>query len=315
VTLDELRAAAERLRGISVRTPLVPLRSEEPAPSLWLKVETHQPVGSFKIRGVYNAVAQLDPRARERGISTVSAGNTAQALAWCGRKLGVPARSVMPDTAPRTKIDAMRRLGGEPVLVPVAEVFRYLTERLFEREPYAFVHPWTDRNLHVGHGTLALEILEDLPEVETVYVPVGGGGLLGGVGSALRELAPRVRIVAVEPEGCAALHASLAAGHPMRVPCKTMCDGVAVPYITDEMFPVLRELVDEMRLVSERSVRRTIRRLALRDRLVVEGAGALALAAALEDGRRTNAVCMVTGGSIDTPALVEILSDESLELD
>ncbi len=316
-TLDEFRGAARRLRGVCVRTPLVPLASEEPEPHFWLKVETHQPVGSFKIRGVYNAVAQLNPLRRKRGISTVSAGNTAQALAWCGRKLGVPARSIMPDTAPRTKIDAMRRYGGEPVLVPVAEVFRYLGERLFEGEPYAFVHPWTDRNVRIGHGTLALEILDDLPGTEAVYVPVGGGGLLGGVGRALRLLAPRARIIAVEPEGCAALHASLEAGRPMRVPCQTMCDGVAVPYITDEMFPLLRDVADETRLVSERSVRRTIRRLALRDRLVVEGAGALAVAAALEDERapRGRTVCLVTGGSIDTATLVDILNDETLSLD
>ena len=316
-TLDEFRVAARRLRGVCVRTPLVPLATDRPEPGPWLKVETHQPVGSFKIRGVYNAVAQLNPARRKRGISTVSAGNTAQALAWCGAKLGVPARSIMPDTAPRTKVDAMRRYGGEPVLVPVAEVFRYLGERLFEGEPYAFVHPWTDRNVRIGHGTMALEIVEDLPGVEAVYVPVGGGGLLGGVGSALRLLAPKVRIVAVEPEGCAALHASIEAGRPMRVPCQTMCDGVAVPYITDEMFPLLRDVVDEMRLVSETSVRRTIRRLALCQRLVVEGAGALALAAALEDPATPTrrSVCLVTGGSIDTATLVDVLTDDSLALD
>jgi len=313
-TLDEFRAAAERLRGVCVRTPLVPLHEDEPRPRLWLKVETHQPVGSFKLRGVYNAVAQLDPAARGRGLSTVSAGNTAQALAWCGLELGVPARSRMPDTAPQTKIDAVRRYGGEPVLVPAAELFRFLAERGWEHEPYAFIHPWIDRDLRIGHGTMALEILADLPEVEAVYVPVGGGGLIAGVGTALKLLAPRVRVVAVEPTTCAALHASLEAGRPARVACKTMCDGVAVPYITDEMFPILREVVDDVRLVPEAAVRASIRRLALRDRLVVEGAGALALAAALADPAAPagRTVCLVTGGSIDTATLVDILNDDSL---
>jgi len=313
-TLDEFRAAAERLCGVCVRTPLVPLHEDEPQPRLWLKVETHQPVGSFKIRGVYNAVSRLDPAARNRGLSTVSAGNTAQALAWCGRKFGVPARSRMPDTAPQTKIAAVRRYGGEPVLVPAAELFRFLAERGWEREPYAFVHPWTDHDLRIGHGTIALEILDDLPGVEAVYVPVGGGGLIAGVGTAVKLLAPRVRVVAVEPAGCAALHASLEAGHPARVECKTMCDGVAVPYITEEMFPVLREVVDEVRLVPELAVRASIRRLVLRDRLVVEGAGALAVAAALADPAAPpgRTVCLVTGGSIDTATLIDILTDESL---
>ncbi|MEE9295151.1 MAG: pyridoxal-phosphate dependent enzyme, partial [Phycisphaerae bacterium] len=115
---------------------------------------------------------------RARGLSTVSAGNTAQALAWCGRYFGVPTRSIMPDTAPRTKIDAVRNYGGEPVLVPMAEVFRFLKERLWEREPYAFIHPWTNHDVMIGHGTIGLEIVADLPEVDTVFVPVGGGGLI-----------------------------------------------------------------------------------------------------------------------------------------
>jgi len=315
-TLDEFRAAAERLRGVSVRTPLVPLHEDEPQRRVWLKVETHQPIGSFKIRGVYNAVARLAPEARGRGLSTVSAGNTAQALAWCGLRFGVRARSLMPDTAPQTKIAAVLRHGGEPVLVPATELFRFLAERGWDREPYAFVHPWTDRDLRIGHGTIALEILDDLPGVEAVYVPVGGGGLIGGVGAALKLLAPSVRVVAVEPTGCAALHASLEAGRPARVECKTMCDGVAVPYITEEMFPVLREVVDEVRLVPDLAVRATIRRLALRDRLVVEAAGALAVAAALADPAAPpgRTVCLVTGGSIDTATLVDILTDESLAI-
>ncbi len=306
---EEIREAALRLRSVAVRTPLVPLHSSGEREDILLKLEIHQPVTSFKIRGVYNAVALFDPSERAKGLSTVSAGNTAQALAWCGRHFGVPARSVMPDSAPASKIDAVCRLGGEPVLLPVAEVFRYLKERLWEEEPYAFVHPWTNRDVMIGHGTIGFEIVADLPDVETVYVPVGGGGLLGGVGAALRSLRPGVRVVAVEPAGCPSLHESFRRGEPAEVECKTICDGVAVPYITEEMYPILRAVASDVVLVPEQAVRQTIRRLALGNRIVVEGSGALALAAALatpaEERGRT--VCLVTGGSISTELLLDIL--------
>lgn len=313
--IDEIRRAAERIGDVVVRTPLIPLHSFDGRSEILIKPETHQRVGSFKIRGVFNAVACATPEERCRGLSTVSAGNTAQALAWVGRHFGVPARSLMPDTASPTKIDAMRRYGGEPVLVPIAEVFRFLKERQWEREPYLFIHPWIDRNVIIGHGSMGLEIYDDLPDVDTVYVPVGGGGLISGVGSALKVLKPSVHIVAVEPEGCPSLHESFRQGRPASVECDTICDGVAVPYITDEAFPILREVVDEVVLVSEESVRATIRRLALHNHLIVEAAGALATAAALqtpaEDRGRT--VCVITGGSIDTDKLLEILSNHDGE--
>ncbi len=308
---EEFEAAAARLQGVAVRTPLVALHTFAEPANILLKLETLQPVTSFKVRGVYNAVARLDDDARRGGLSTVSAGNMAQALAWVARRFQVTARSLMPDTAPQIKIDAVRRYGGTPVLVPMEEVFLYLRKRLWEREPYAFVHPWTDRDVMIGHGTLALEVLADCPEVDSVFVPVGGGGLLGGVGSAIKAIRPGVRVVAVEPEQCAALHASLRAGAPTQVTCRTLCDGVAVPYITEEMFPLLRELVDEVVLVSERSVRRAVRQLALGNKLVAEPSGALALAAAqMQDpDRRGTSVCLITGGSIDAAALAAVLDE------
>lgn len=311
-TIEEFRAAAARLRGVTVRTPLVPLHDFEGRDDILLKPEIHQPVTSFKIRGVYNAVASMTAERRALGLSTVSAGNTAQALAWCGRHFGVPARSLMPAGAPTAKIEAVRAYGGEPVLVPVDELFRFLRERLWEDEPYAFVHPWTDRDVMIGHGSLALEIVEDLPGVDTVYVPVGGGGLAGGVGLALAALRAGARVVGVEPAGCPALHESFRQGRPARVECRTICDGVAVPYITDEMYPILRRVVDEVMLVSEETVRATIRRLALGNRMVVEGSAALSVAAALDTPvkRRGRAVCLITGGSIDVGKLVAILGRE-----
>ncbi len=313
-TLDAFQEARQRISSVARHTPLVPAHERFAAPDVYLKLETMQPVGSFKIRGIYNAVCVLSDAERAKGVSTVSAGNTAQALAWAATRFGVPSRSLMPDTAPKTKIDAVRAYGGEPVLVPVAEVFRFLKEHRWESEPYTFIHPWTNTDVLTGHGSLGLEILEDLPDVDSVFIPVGGGGLLTGVGAALKTKKPELRIFAVEPEGCPALHESLKAGRPVNVPCQTLCDGVAVPYITDEMFPRLRALVDEARLVSEERVRAVIRALALDNKLVVEGSGALALAAALAEApaERGRAVCIVTGGSIDAGKLAAILADESL---
>ena len=308
-----MHSAAAQLRGVAVHTPLVPLNDPGGRRDILLKPEILQPITSFKIRGVFNAVASLTPEGRARGLSTVSAGNTAQALAWCGRHFGVPARSIMPQTAPRTKVRVVESLGGQPLLVPTPEVFRFLREQLWQDEPYAFIHPWTNRNVLIGHASLGLEIAADLAEVAAVYVPVGGGGLIAGVGAAMRALCPRARVIAVEPEGCPALHASFRQGSPAAVECKTLCDGVAVPYITDEMFPLLRELVDDVLLVTEDEVRQTIRRLATSQRMIVEGSAALPVAAALASHQAAQgpAVCVVTGGSIDTDVLLEILGESA----
>ncbi len=313
-TIEEIRSAAQRLCDVVLHTPLVPLHSFDGRSDILLKLETHQAVTSFKIRGVFNAVVRLTGEQRASGLSTVSAGNTAQALAWVGRRLGVHTRSIMPDTAPPTKIDAVKRYGGEPILVPMSEVFRFLKEHLWEQEPYAFIHPWTNRDVMIGHGTIGQEIISDFPEVDSVYVPVGGGGLMGGLGSALKALKPTVRVVAVEPAGCPALHESLRQGKPVSVECNTMCDGVAVPYITEEVFPILRDLVDSVELVTEDAVKATIKRLALRNRIIVEGAAALPVAAALATPaeQRGKTVCVVTGGSIDTDKLTAILNDPAI---
>lgn len=309
-TKQEIESAAELLAPVLARLPLLPLGGAN-AEDIHIAPEVHQPGGCFKVRGVFHAVARMTPEERERGLSTVSAGNTAKALAWCGRHFGVSARSLMPDHAPRTKIEAMRALGGTPVLVPVEEVFAFMKGHLWEEQPYSFVHPWTDRRVMTGHGTLGFEIADALPDVDSVYVPVGGGGLLAGVGSALRARSPHVRIVAVEPEGCPSFHAAREAGQPVDVDCDTMCDGVAVPYTTAEMFPLLNRLADESHLVSEADVRAAIRRLALKNHIVAEGSGALAVAAALADPpeRRGRAVALVTGGSIDAATLAEVLAE------
>jgi threonine dehydratase len=311
--LDAIRKARERTRHVVRHTPLVPLHESFGVADVHLKLETQQPVGSFKLRGVFNAVSALSDEERARGLSTVSAGNTAQALAWSARHFGVAARSLMPETAPRSKIDAVRAYGGEPVLVPVAEIFRYLQNDGWQSEPYTFIHPWTNPYVMTGHGSLGLEILEDLDDVESVYVPVGGGGLMAGVGSAIKAVRAEVRVIAVEPEGCPAFYESVKAGRPVAVDCRTVCDGVAVPYMTDEMFPMLREITDDVRLVSEGVVKTMVRRLALDQKIVAEPSAALSVVAALEASPSVQgrSVAIVTGGSIDAGKLAAILTDET----
>jgi len=311
-SLKEFRAAANSFESLIVHTPLIPYRGGDNDAQILLKPEILQAVNSFKLRGVFNAVASLSREEKARGVSTVSAGNTAQALAWTARYFGISARSIMPETAPPPKIETVKAYGGIPVLIPVSEVFRYLREHLWEQEPYAFIHPWTNRQVMIGHGSLGLEIMDDAPDVDTVFIPVGGGGLLGGVGSAVKAINPAVRIYAVEPEGCPALRSAVDRGRPVTVECKTICDGVAVPYITDEMFPLLSELIDDVLLVPEHSVRAAIRSILLHNKMLAEPSGALALAAALQMSPtlRGKSVCLVTGGSIPIELLMEILQKD-----
>ena len=305
VMLEEVEAPARLLDGHISHTPLIDFGD-----GIFLKPEMLQPRGSFKIRSVFHSVVTLDDEDRARGLSTVSAGNTAKALAHVARHFGVTARAVMPETAPETKKQAVRALGGEPVLMPVCDVFDYFKSHGWEAEPYAFIHPWIERQMQVGHGTMGLEVIADCPDVETVFIPVGGGGLMGGVAGALKALKPSLRVVAVEPEGYPAFHASRQAGRPMSVDCKTMCDGVAVPYMTEEAFPLLNALADEAVLISEDDVRAAIRTLVMKTHLVAEGSAALALCAAMKmpAEERGVSVCLLTGGAIDQATLAEILS-------
>jgi threonine dehydratase len=311
-SLNEFKAAAKRLESIIVRTPLIPYRGREHADEILLKPEILQAVNSFKLRGVFNAVASLSGEEKARGVGTVSAGNTAQALAWSAKYFATSAHCIMPETAPLPKIEAVKAYGGVPVLIPKPEVFRFLKEHLWEKEAYAFIHPWTNRQVMTGHGSLGLEIMEDAPDVDTVFIPVGGGGLMGGVGSAIKAVDPTVRIFAVEPEGCPALRSAVDHGKPVTVDCKTICDGVAVPYITEEMFPLLNELIDDVILVPERSVRMAVRSLLLDNKMLSEPSGALALAAArkLPEAQRGKSVCLVTGGSISYDLMLEILQEK-----
>jgi threonine dehydratase len=307
-TIDVIRKTEDRLKGVVQRTPLIPFGPEDSG--VFLKSEVGQPTGSFKIRGVYNWAAGLSPDELRRGFSTFSAGNTALALAHCARVFGTTCRSIIPDYAPDVKVQALRQHGVETVLMPFEELANYILDAGWQSEPYAFLHPWAEPAMIAGHATIGLEIIADLPDVETVFVPVGGGALAGGVGSAVGKLNPGTRIVGVQTESCPSLAQSFHEGRPVWIePRPTICDGVAVPFTSDQLYPLLRETVDSMAVVSEAQVRAAIRVLAAESRVVSEGAGALALAAALDTPReeRGLSVCLVSGGNIQAQLLDEIL--------
>lgn len=305
--LEDVYEARERLTGVAVRTPLLLLHDST---SIWIKPEVLQPVGSFKLRGIYNAVAALDPAERARGVCTVSSGNTAQALSWSARRFGVSARAIMPDNAPQTKIDATRAYGGVPDLRDPESAFTSLYDGSYRDEPENFIHPVANRAVMAGHGTIALEILEDLPEVDTVFVPVGGGGLSCGIAATLKAKRTRARVIGVQPASCTPVIAGLAAGKPVIVPIETFCDGVAVSFMFPEMEALLRELLDDIVTVEEEEVFVTIQQLALKNKVIAEGAGALAVAAALQtpEDQRGRSVAIISGGSIDPDKLANILT-------
>jgi len=307
-SIDAVRAAADRLRGYIARTLLVPFPGDR---GILLKPENLQPTGSFKVRGVFNWALGLAGDERARGFSTFSAGNTARALALAARRFRVNCRSILPDYAPQNKVAALREAGVKTELVAFEEMADWLFRAGWKEEPWAFLHPWTEPAMIAGHATIGLEVLEDCPDVETVFLPVGGGALCAGVGSVLKALKPGIRVVAVQAESYPALDASLRAGRPVWVESKpTVCDGVAVPFVTDGMFPLLSDVVDEVMVVPENRVLDAMRRLALESGLVVEGAGALGLAAALEkpEQDRGRMVCPVTGGNVEPNVLAALLA-------
>ena len=309
--LSEIQAAAERLKHVVVRTPLLPLQSFDKATDIFLKPEILQPIGSYKLRGVYNWAASLKPVERNRGLSTVSAGNTAMALGYTARLFRVPARSLLPGSVPTSKLEAIKRYRVETVLIPMSELINFIFEAAWDEEPYSFLNPWADKKMIAGSGSIGIEIFHDMPDVETVYVPVGGGGLISGIGSALKVLKRSLRVVGVQSEACPSLQATFNAGRPTWVDAQsTICDGTAVPFVVDEMYPLLRQVVDETVLVSEEAVKIAIKRLALRNKLIVEGSGALSVAAALATPHeeRGKTVCIISGGSIDSDKLMEIIA-------
>ena len=305
IALSEIEAARRRLAGTIVRTPLVRLQHDGGA-EIVLKLENLQPIGSFKLRGAGNALAVADPAELSAGLWTASAGNMAQAVAWHARERGLSCTAVVPDTAPRTKLDAIERLGAEVEKVPFATWLKVFSTRSHPGMYGFFVHPFSDPAVMAGNGTIGLEIAEDLPGAGAVLIPYGGGGLSCGIASALRALAPRCKVYACEVETAPPLAASLAAGEPVEVDHEpSFVDGIGAPTVFPEMFALAREVLDGSLVVGLDDVAAAIRLLVERSRVVAEGAGAAPVAAAL---RRTGKiVCVVSGGNIDTSTLREIL--------
>ena len=313
----EAGEAAQRIGEVAVHTPLLPFYSGGKETGILLKPEIFQPIGSFKLRGVFNWAAALTPAERQRGLSTISSGNTAQALGYTARHFGVSARTLLLDTAPAGKIAALQGYGVETVLVPSEEFMGYLLEARWQQEPYRFINPIDDPHMIAGNATIGLEIMADYPDVESVYVPVSGGGMISGIGGVMKALNPSVRVVGVQPTNIAPLHASVAQDRPVWVDAQpTICDGCGAPLVFDEMYPVLRQVVDDIVMISEEEAKAAIKLLALKNKLIVEGAGALSVAAALATPaeQRGETVCVVSGGSIDADRLVAILTDKTIEI-
>ena len=309
IRLEEIRRAREVLAGAPVRTPLIRLDVPESDAEIYLKLENLQPIRSFKIRGATNAVRQAQPEEIAQGVLTASAGNMAQGVAWAARDRGVPCTVVVPEHAPQAKVAAIERLGGRVVKVPYEVWWQALVESRIEGEEGLFVHPVEDDRVMAGNGTIGLELLEDLPELDTVLVPFGGGGLTVGIASAVKALRPEARVYPVEPETAAPLAASLQAGEPQEVEyTPSFVDGAGARTVLGKMWPLVREVVDGSFVASVEEAAAAVKLLAERASVVAEGAGALGVAAALS-GRAGSGkiVCIVSGGNIDSAVLAAIL--------
>jgi len=307
IPIDDIRAAAGRIRPHVHRTPIFSSRSigEAAGAAVHLKCESFQKTGSFKPRGALNKVLSLEGEDRGRGLVTVSAGNHAQAVAWAARRTGVPCAVVMPAKAPAPKVEAVRGYGARIVFHDDNATLFDRLRQLQEETGYVFVHPFDDPVVLAGAATAGLEIVEDLPDVSVVVVPVGGGGLMAGVASAVKQLRPRVRVFAVELAEGPGLAPALAAGKPVPVsrPAKTLADGLIPPFVGAIPLAVAREALDGLVTVSEDAIARAMRMLLTRAKLYVEGGGAAATGALLSGaiplaGDDVVAV-LVSGGNVD----------------
>ena len=303
VALGDIRAARSRIEGSAIRSPLIRLDIPEAPVELWVKLECLQPIGSFKVRGAANAMALADAALLAHGVYTGSAGNMAQGVAFAARRLGVPCRVVVPDTAPRAKLDAIARLGATAARLPFDEWWGVLRDHGHPAEHGYFVHPVSDPAVIAGNGTIGLEIIEELPGVRAVVVPYGGGGLSCGIAAALRELAPGVPVFAAEVETAAPFDAALRAGRPVEVRYRrSFVDGIGSTSMLEEMWPLASTLLAGSLVVSLAEVCAAIRALAGGARIVAEGAGATGVAAALRGLPGIGegpVVAVVSGGNID----------------
>jgi len=301
IDLARIRSAADRARSHVQRTPVIPVEGA------LLKLECLQPTGSFKVRGFFAAALSLPAGTLSRGLITVSAGNAAQACAYVAKTLGVSCRVVMYDTAAATKLEGVKRWGGTPILMPRPAVLEWLATESWKSEPETFLHPFADPAVMAGHGGLALELLEDVPDLARVLVPVGGGGLIGGIASALKGSRPGIEVIGVQSDGYPLWTRCLEAGGPVAITPETIADGTSAPFDA-RMFELLKECVDRWLTVPEPRLRSAIGELASAAKVVAEGAGALAYAALeqLPPGPKT--VAVVSGGNIDPKLLASLLT-------
>lgn len=309
VTLEAARAARERISGIAARTPLIRLQADTGTNEVYLKLESLQPIGSFKLRGAANAMALAGKDALANGVYTASAGNMAQGVAWCARELGVKCQVIVPEQAPKAKTDAIERLGGEVIRKPFDEWWQTILNHGYPGMGGLFIHPFADDGVMAGNGTIALEIFDDLDDVDAILIPYGGGGLSCGIASVAHAISPRTDVYAVEVDTAAPLTASLTAGRPTSINMtRTFIDGIGSGGLSEEMWPLVKSLFAGTMVVTVAQVAAAVKLLAERGRVVAEGAGAAAVAAALNgrlEGKRI--VCIVSGGNIDQDKLATIM--------
>lgn len=310
ITLDDIRGAATRVYGTAIRTPLVKLELGAGFPDIRLKLENLQPINAYKLRGAANALAMLSEAERALGVWTISAGNAGQGVAYAARKAGVPCTVVAIETAPASKLERMRALGARLVTVPYEVAWKALDDRAYPGVEGAFIHPFDDHNFIAGHATMGLEILEDAPETVAVIGGVGGGGLITGVGSAIKALAPHIKVWTAEPETAAPAARSFAAGSPQTFPewQASFVDGAGGQSVFPRMWDRMRPLVDGNIVVTLDQTRRAMRLMAEKARIIAEGAGCLPLAAALTgEAGQGPIVAVVSGGNVDLATFCDIL--------
>jgi threonine dehydratase len=310
IALSEIRDARARIAGTIVRTPLIRLDLGSGFPDVRLKLENLQPINAYKLRGAANAVALLSDAERRRGVWTISAGNAGQGVAYAARAAGVPCTVVAIETAPAAKLERMRALGAKLVLVPYAVAWQALDDRSYPGVEGTFIHPFDDQNFIAGHATMGLEILEDAPDTVAIIAAIGGGGLITGVASAVKALRPEIRVWGAEPETAAPAALSFATGSAQAFPDwkATFVDGAGGKSVFPRMWQRMQPVVDGCIVVSLDDVKRAMRLMAEKARVIAEGAGALALAAALTGkAGQGPVVAIVSGGNIDLEKFSELI--------
>ena len=311
ISLDDIERARGRIAGMVLRTPLVRLDLGEGGPDIRLKLENLQPTNAYKIRGATNAVANLSDEQRARGVWTISAGNAGQGMAYAARKFGIPATVVAIETAPQTKLDRMRALGATIVPVSYDDAWKAAESHTFPGLEGTFIHPFDNHDFIAGHATMGLEILEDAPDVRTVITAIGGGGLITGVGSAIKAKRPDVSVLGAEPETAAPYALSLCEGGPRKFTewQSSFVDGAGGKSVTERMWQRMRPVTDGSITVTLDQTREAMRLIAEKTRTIAEGAGALALAAALTgEAGEGPIICVVSGGNIDLGKFAELVA-------